>query len=83
VLVVTSLSASLQLVFSENCLTHRCIFDVFMGGGEFRVLLLLSFSLSFLGVAFKVAFKLTGNGKGPIFQYIPFWVPKDQLFVLR
>ena len=38
-----------------------------MGEGEFRVLLLLSFNLSFLGVVFKVAFKLTGNGKGPIF----------------
>ena len=38
-----------------------------MEGGEFRVLLLLSFNLSFLGVAFKVALKLTGNGKGPVF----------------
>ena len=26
-----SLSASLQFVFSENCSTCRCIFDVFMG----------------------------------------------------
>ena len=43
------------------------MFDVFMEGGEFRVLLLLSFNLSFLGVAFKVALKLTGNGKGPVF----------------
>lgn len=33
-----SLSAILQLVFIENYFTHRCIFDVFIGGSEFRVL---------------------------------------------
>ena len=35
-----SLSASLQLVFSENCSTSRCIFDVFMGRGELLILLI-------------------------------------------
>ena len=35
-----NLSASFQLVCSENYSTCRCIFDLFMGGGEFHVLLL-------------------------------------------
>ena len=33
-------SASFQLVFSENCSTCRCTFDVFVEGGEFHILLL-------------------------------------------
>lgn len=33
-------SASFQLVFSENCSTCRCSFDVFVEGGEFHILLL-------------------------------------------
>ena len=32
-------SASLQLVFSEDCATCRCVFDVFLVGDELRVLL--------------------------------------------
>ena len=35
-----SLSDSFQLVFSENFSTCRCIFEVFIGGVEFHVLLL-------------------------------------------
>ena len=31
-------SASLQIVFHENCSTCRCIFDIFMGGGKLRIL---------------------------------------------
>ena len=34
------LSANLHLVLSENCVTCRCIFDVFLGRGEFCILLL-------------------------------------------
>ena len=33
-------SASFQLVFSENCSTCRCTFDVFVEGSEFHILLL-------------------------------------------
>ena len=33
-------SACFQLAFSENYSTRRCIFDVFVGGGELQVLLL-------------------------------------------
>lgn len=40
-----SLSASCQLVFSENYLTGRCIFNVFVVGGEFHVLLLYRLDL--------------------------------------
>ena len=39
-LEASKLSASPQLVFSKNCSTYRWIFYVFVGGGEFRVLLL-------------------------------------------
>ena len=39
-LLYKSLSASLQLGLNENCSTCRCIFDVFMVGGEFNILLL-------------------------------------------
>ena len=35
-----SLSASFQLFFSETCSTCKCIFDVFVGGGELHVFLL-------------------------------------------
>lgn len=38
-LLYRSLSANVKLVFCENCYTYRCIFDVFMGGGVFNVLL--------------------------------------------
>ena len=38
-------SASFQLVFCENCSTCRCIFDVFVGEGELRVLLLCHLDL--------------------------------------
>ena len=38
-----SLPASFQLDFGENCSTCHCIFNVFMGGGEFHVLSPLSF----------------------------------------
>ena len=41
-----SLSASLQLVFTESCSTRRCIFDVFVGGGKFSVFLLYHLDLS-------------------------------------
>ena len=33
-------SSSFRLVFHKNCLTCRCIFDVFMGQGEIQVLTL-------------------------------------------
>ena len=62
-----SLSASLQLVFSENCFTCRCIFDVFMGGSWVLCPPTPPSYLSFPGLVFKVAFKLTGNGRGPVF----------------
>ena len=39
-LVVQESFCSLQLVFSENCSAFRCIFDVFVGVGEFHVHLL-------------------------------------------
>ena len=38
-------SASCQLVFSENDSTCRCSFNVFVVGGEFRVLLLYRLDL--------------------------------------
>ena len=41
-----SLSASFQLVFSENFSTCRYIFNVFMGGGKFCILLLCHRDLS-------------------------------------
>ena len=31
-------SASLQIVFGEDCSTCRCIFDIFMGGGKLHIL---------------------------------------------
>ena len=34
------------VVFSENCSTYRCIFDVFMSGGECHILLLHHFDWS-------------------------------------
>ena len=34
-----SSSASFWLGLCENCSTCRCIFDVFVGGGEFHILL--------------------------------------------
>jgi len=37
------LSASLQLVFSENCSTCRCVLDVFGRGSEFCIFLLPHF----------------------------------------
>lgn len=40
-----SLSASCQLVFSENYSTGRCIFNVFVLGREFHVLLLYRLDL--------------------------------------
>lgn len=43
--LVFSLFANLQLVFSENCSTGRCIFDVFVGGDEFHILLLYHLNL--------------------------------------
>lgn len=40
-----SLSASVQLVFSENRSIRRCISDMFLGGSEFCILLLHHFDL--------------------------------------
>ena len=40
VLFVQQSFSNFQLVFIENCSTCKCIFDVFMGEGEFHVLLL-------------------------------------------
>ena len=40
------------LVFSENCSTYKCIFDVFVWGGELHVLLLRHLDQS-LNVFFK------------------------------
>ena len=34
-----SLNASLHFVFGDNCSTHRCIFDVLVGGSELCILL--------------------------------------------
>ena len=42
-LVIKSLFASLQFVFSEHCSTYRYIFDVFVGAGELCVLLVSRF----------------------------------------
>ena len=47
-LVIKSLFASVQFVFSEHCSTYICIFDVFMGARELCVLLLSHFVLSVL-----------------------------------
>ena len=41
-----SSSASFWLIFSENCSTCRCIFDVFMEGDEFHILLLCHLGLN-------------------------------------
>lgn len=42
-----SLSPNLQLVFSENFSTCRCVFDIFLGvRGDFYVLLLCHLDLS-------------------------------------
>ena len=48
------LSARLQLIFSENCSTCRCIFDVFVVGGEFHVLLLYHLCFKKLKILSKV-----------------------------
>lgn len=49
-----SLSASFQLLFSENCSISRCIFDTSMERGEFHILLyytiLIQSPISFLNV---------------------------------
>ena len=51
-----SCSTSLQLVFSENSSTCKCIFDVFVGGGEFYILLLCRLDLSKNRKIFKLNF---------------------------
>lgn len=42
----SSLSAGLLFVSSENFSTGRCVFDLFLGGDEFHVLLLCHLNLS-------------------------------------
>lgn len=39
-LVTVGITVGLQLVFSEDCSTHRCILDVFVVGYEFHIFLL-------------------------------------------
>ena len=46
-------SASTQKVFCENCPTCRCIFDVFVGGGELHVLLFCHLDPASLLVSFN------------------------------
>lgn len=53
-------SVSFQLVFSENSSICRCIFDVFIGGGELHAGLLHYLDVSFpeassVSVSFSVA----------------------------
>ena len=45
VLFVQQSFSNFQLVFSENCSTSKCIFDVFMGEGELHILLLCHLNL--------------------------------------
>ena len=44
-IVIEESFATLQFVFSENCSTWRCIFDVFIGEGELNILLLCHLDL--------------------------------------
>ena len=49
-----SLSSSLQLVFSKDFSTCRCVFDVFMVGGEFHIFLLCHLDPKLRGLDFYI-----------------------------
>ena len=63
-----SLSTRLQFVFSENCSTCRCIFDMFVRGGDLSILLWCHHDLHS-----TKTFSLALTSKIPCCTSIPFY----------